>query len=423
MKRISKTEKSWIMYDIANSAFVLVVITTIMPIFFKEYAAGSMAPAVSTSNWGFANAAASLLLALSAPILGTLADYRGFKKRFFLAFFFLGVGSTFLLTTVQQGAWLYCLVIFVIAKIGFSGANLFYDAFLTDITSRDRMDDVSSHGFAWGYIGSVVPFVFVMALVLFGMKSSGSASLPPLQTKIGFVIVGVWWLLFAIPFIRNVQQTHFLAKSSQPFTDSIKRLLETFREIRQYQQPFLFLVAYFFYIDGVDTIITMATAYGVEIGLSSTMLILAILMIQIVAFPCALFYGKMAYRFNGRLMLMIGICVYVFITFLAFLLPSFDSLQIKTALFWMLAFLVATSMGGIQALSRSYFGKIIPADRSAEFFGLYNICGKFAAIIGPFMIGIIGRMTGHSKYGVLSIVLLLIVGGILLFQVQEEKDY
>jgi len=419
---INKLEKSWIIYDVANSAFVLVVITTIMPIFFKEYVSGTMAPTVSTANWAFANSIAALFLALSAPILGTLADYQGFKKRFFLVFFVLGIASTFMLATIQPGAWLYCLIIFVVAKIGFAGANLFYDAFLPDVTSKERMDHISSHGFAWGYIGSVIPFLLVMALILMGMKKNGTGALPPVQAKIGFIIVGVWWLLFAIPFIRNVKQSHYLPSSSQPIIDSIKRLLGTFRELRRYRQPFLFLIAYFFYIDGVDTIIIMATSYGVEIGLSSTMLILAILMIQIVAFPCALLYGKMAGKFNAQVMLLAGIGVYIIITYLAFLLPSFASLAAKTYLFWVLAFLVATSMGGIQALSRSYFGKIIPAERSAEFFGFYNICGKFAAIMGPLMMGVVGRITGQTKYGVLSILLLLIIGGILLTQVKATGD-
>ncbi len=422
MGRFSKSETSWIIYDVANSAFVLVVITTIMPIFFKEYASSSVASAVSTSNWAFANSIASLVLAFLAPLLGTLADYQGFKKKFFLVFFILGVIATFMLASVNEGAWLYCLVIFIIAKIGFAGANLFYDSFLPDISEKDRMDHVSSHGFAWGYIGSVIPFVLVMVLVLTGMKSNGSSALPPFQTKAGFVIVGIWWFLLALPFIRNVQQKHYIPGSKNPVRESLKRLMDTFREIRRYKHPFLFLIAYFFYIDGVVTIITMATAYGVEIGLSSTMLILAILMIQIVAFPCALLYGKMAGRFNTRSMLLVGIGVYVVITFLAFLLPSLASLQAKTSLFWILAFLVATSMGGIQALSRSYFGKIIPAERSAEFFGFYNICGKFAAILGPLMMGIIGRMMGESKYGVLSILILLVIGGILLMRVQEQDE-
>ncbi len=422
MERLNKIEKSWIVYDIANSAFVLIVITTIMPIFFKEYAAGSMEPAVSTSNWAFANSIASLFLAISAPILGTFADYKGFKKKFFMVFFVLGVGATFLLSSVSEGAWIYCLLVFILAKVGFAGANLFYDSFLPDVTQKKRMDHVSSHGYAWGYIGSVIPFILVMALILIGMKSSGSSALPPLQTKIGFIIVGVWWLFFAIPFIKNVHQTHYIPSSTQPVIDSIKRLIDTFREIRRYRQPFLFLIGYFFYIDGVDTIITMATAYGVELGLNSTMLILAILMIQVVAFPCALLYGKLATRFKAKNMLLVGIGVYLIITFLAYLLPSFDSLQTKTIMFWVLAFMVATSMGGIQALSRSYFGKIIPAQRSAEFFGFYNICGKFAAILGPLMMGVIGRITGESKYGVLSILILLIAGGIILLKVDESKE-
>jgi len=420
---LTQQEKSWILYDVANSAFVLVVVTAIMPIFFKEYASRAVDPAVSTSNWAFANSLASLILAGSAPILGTLADGQGLKKRFFLAFFLLGLTATFMLPAVPAGGWLFCLAVFVVARVGFAGANIFYDAFLPDITSKQRMDWVSSCGFAWGYIGSVVPFIVVMAMIFLGMRENGTSAMPPAHAKLGFVVVGIWWLLFSIPFLRNVKQVNYVARTAHPVVDGFARLRDTFHDIRRYRPAFLFLIAYFFYIDGVDTIITMAIAYGVDLGLSSTMLILAILMIQVVAFPFALLYGRAADRFNARAMLFVGIGMYMLITLVAFFLPALPSLGAKTVVFWILAFLVATSMGGVQALSRSYFGKLIPAERSAEFFGFYNIFGKFAAISGPLLVGGIGRLTGETRFGVLSLFLLFLLGGFFLAQEPDEAVF
>ncbi len=330
-----------------------------------------------------------------------------------------GCSLPFLLPSVSAGAWLYCLAIFVLARIGFAGANVFYDAFLPDVSEHQRMDWVSSSGYAWGYIGSVVPFLGVIALLFYGMHRSGSSLLPPLQVKIGFGIVGCWWLLFSIPMLKDVRQTHYFSLSSHPFRDGFARLFRTFQEIRHFRQVFLFLIAYFFYIDGVDTIITMATAYGVDVGLSPAMLILAILMIQIVAFPFSLLYGRFADRFTGKRMIYTGIGVYCCITLLAFFLPVLPTLRMKSLLFWLLAFLVATSIGGVQALSRSYFGKLIPADRSAEFFGFFNIFGKFAAILGPVLVGLVGESMGQSRYGVLSIFFLFLLGGFFLAKVRE----
>jgi MFS transporter, UMF1 family len=389
-----------------------------MPIFFKDIASKGIDSAISTANWGFANSAASLILAILAPILGTIADYRFLKKRFFM--FFAGIGMTFTLfmTGIGEGQWMMCLMIFIVARTGWAGANLFYDAFIVDVTDKDRMDWVSAAGYAWGYIGGAFPFVIVIALLVLG-TASGAPSIPVLQSKIGFVIVACWWLLFTIPIVKNVEQRYFIEPNSRLIQQSMVRLYRTFAEIREHKNAFVFLIAYFFYIDGVDTIITMATAYGREIGLGIPVLILAILMIQIVAFPFALLYGKMAGRFTAKRMLYAGIFVYTVITLIGFFLPVIRSGQLKVMIFFLLAFLVATSMGGIQALSRSFFGKLIPVERSAEFFGFYNIFGKFATIIGPFLMGVIGRLSGDTRYGVLSILVLFIIGGVLLTRVSN----
>ncbi|MEJ2056510.1 MAG: MFS transporter, partial [Desulfofustis sp.] len=398
--RLSREEKSWILYDAANSAFVLVMVTAIMPIYFKDVAAAGIADAVSTSNWAFANSAASLILALLAPMLGVLADYRDRKKPFFIFFLCTGLFFTATLTLPLEGRWLLCLLLFIGARVGWAGANLFYDAFLVDVASPPRMDMVSAKGFGYGYIGSIIPFLLIIALIVSGGMADG---LPAGRTRLGFVIVALWWLALSLPALKHLKQHYFVAPGAAPWLDGFKRLAATFANIRQYRKVFLFLTAYFFYIDGVGTIITMSTAYGRDLGFSVTMLIVVLLVIQIVAFPCTLIYGRLALRFKTRSLLLAGIAIYCLITFLAFLLPFLANELLKAILFWLIALLVASSMGGIQALSRSYFSKLIPPRNSAEFFGFYNVFGKFAAIGGPLLLGIVGRAAGDTRWGVLSI--------------------
>jgi UMF1 family MFS transporter len=415
--KMSREERSWILYDVGNSAFVLVMVTAIMPIFYKDIAAAHLPGAISTAHWGFANSTASLILALLAPILGAMADYRQRKKAFFLCFLGLGICFNLALAFVGKGQWLLCLLLFVAARVGWAGANLFYDAFLVDVTSRERMDLISARGYAFGYIGSVIPFLMIIGLILHAGLADG---LPLEETRIGFMVVALWWLLLSLPAIKNLKQRYFLPSTSSPTTASFKRLWHTLTEIRKHKQVFLFLLAYFFYIDGVGTIISMSTAYGRDLGFGITLLIAVLLFIQIVAFPFALLFGRLAHVFGTKKMLLAGIVVYCIITVLAFLLPSIASIPLKTALFWLIAFLVASAMGGIQALSRSYFGKLIPPERSAEFFGFYNVFGKFAAITGPFLMGTVGGLSGETRWGVLSIAALFILGAIILSRVEEE---
>lgn len=413
---MTKEERSWILYDVGNSAFVLVMITAIMPIFFKDFVSSGVPDAISTSNWAFANSAASLILALLAPILGAMADYQQRKKIFFVAFLVIGLGFTLTLPLVGQGQWLLCLVLFVCARVGWAGTNIFYDAFLIDVTTPQKMDSISSKGYGYGYIGSVFPFLIIIGL----LYSAGLADgLPVTQTKIGFVIVVLWWLLFSFPAIKNLKQVHYLPPSKAPIRESFVRLANTFTKIRQHRKPFLFLIAYFFYIDGVGTIITMSTAYGRDLGFGIGLLIGVLLFIQLVAFPFALLYGYLAKKFGAKRMLLFGIMVYCLITLLAFLLPFIANMTTKTGLFWFVAFLVASSMGGIQSLSRSYFAKLIPAKNSAEFFGFYNVFGKLAAITGPLLMGAVGRLSGDSRWGVLSILLLFVLGAWVLTKVEE----
>lgn len=413
----SRQEISWILYDVGNSAFVLVIMTTLMPIFFKEIAAFHLPEATSTAYWGFANSGAALILALMAPVLGAFADYQGKKIRFFTVFLIIGLFFNLLLPVISAGDWLLCLLFYILARVGWSGANLFYDAFIVDVASPGRMDRVSAHGYAWGYIGGVIPFVVIIGLIL-SASSDPSHGLPVDATRIGFVIVAFWWLIFSIPIMRNVRQRHFIPPTDHPVSEGFKRLWRTFKNIRAHKQAFLFLIAYFFYIDGVDTIIVMSAAYGRDLGFSIGQLISVILFIQIIAFPFALLYGRLAFRFSAKTMLLAGIAVYFVITLLAFFLPDINDQQAKVAAFWLIAFLIGTSMGGIQAISRSFFARLIPPECSAEFFGFYNVFGKFAAITGPFLMGFVGMLTGHSRWGVLSILLLFIVGAFLLINVR-----
>lgn len=414
---MSTTERSWVLYDVGNSAFVLVMVTAIMPIFFKDYAASGLPAAISTAKWGYANSGASLILALLAPVLGAMADYQDKKKLFLAGFLIVGLLFTLSLPMVGEGQWLMCLLLFVVARVGWAGANIFYDAFITDVTLPERMDSISAKGYAWGYIGSVFPFLVIIGLILSAGLADG---LPVPAVKIGFYIVAAWWFFFSVPLLKNVRQTHGIPASSRPVREAFARLLETLKTIRQYRQVFLFLAAYFFYIDGVGTIISMSTAYGRDLGFGITLLIMVLLFIQIVAFPFALLFGRLADRFGAKSMLIAGILVYCFATLIGFMLPAISDTSLKTMLFWFIAFLIASSMGGIQALSRSYYARLIPAEKSAEFFGFYNIFGKFAAITGPFLMATVGQLTGHTRWGVLSILLLFIVGAVLLLRVEDR---
>lgn len=411
---MTREERSWILYDVANSAFILIMVTAVMPIFFKEIAAEGLTGAQSTSIWGYAISSAALITALAAPFLGALADYKGNKLRFFTAFLITGVAATLTLTAVNAGEWVLCFFIFIAAKISWSGANIFYDSFITDVTPPERTDRVSSFGYAWGYIGSTIPFIAVIIILM----SAEEGAPAPFHYRIGFIITAVWWLLLSIPMLKNVRQKHFIPESEFPLKDSVGRIISGLKNAGEFKNAYLFLLAYFFYIDGVDTIISMAGAYGIDSGLSTTTLISAILAIQILAFPFAIIYGRLAEKFSAKKMIMAGIAVYTFITLIAFFLPDIKSYNGKVYVFWFLSFLVATSMGGIQALSRSFYSRLIPAERSAEFFGLYNIFGKFAAILGPFMMGVATQLTGNSRYGIICVIILFFAGGFILHRVK-----
>ncbi len=412
--KLNKLEKSWALYDWANSAYTLTITTAIFPLYFKSIAeTAGITSAKSTALWASTNGYSSLLVALLSPILGTIADYYGFKKRFFMFFLALGITASLLLGLVPESQWGLMLFVYMLSALGFSGGNIFYDAFLVDVTENERMDKVSTTGYALGYIGSTIPFIIAMAIIL--LSSNGILPLSGYTpVKIAFVITAVWWFAFSLPMLKNVKQVHGIEREDQFIRKSFIRLRKTFTEIKKYRSAFLFLIAYFFYIDGVDTIIRMASSYGADMGIDGNSLLIILLATQFVAFPSAIAFGHLAVKFKGKVMLYVAIIAYALITIYAYFMKSvFD--------FWVLAILVGLFQGGIQALSRSYFAKLIPKKNANKFFGLYNIFGKFAAIMGPFLMAFAINISGESRYGVLSLVILFAIGGLLLTRVKNTK--
>jgi UMF1 family MFS transporter len=413
MSRMSKQEKSWALYDWANSAYSILITTAIFPLYFKAAATDAgLAGTTSTAYWGYANSIATLLISLCAPILGSIADFKGLKKRLFTFFFALGIVFTLLLAVVPSNQWLFLLICYMLTVIGFGGTNIFYDAFLVDVTTEERMNQVSSRGYAMGYIGSTIPFLISIALIILSQQHIIPLSVT-VASQAAFAITALWWGLFTIPMLKNVKQVYYKDPVPNPISNGFKQLFVTFKKIKLYRPLFLFLIAYFFYIDGVNTIITMSTAYGSDLGITSTNLLIILFATQVVAAPFAILYGKLADKFKGKTMLLVGIFVYIIIcTYAYFLKTTID--------FWILAMLVASSQGGIQALSRSYFAKLVPKENANEFFGFYSIFYKFAAILGPFLVGFTAQITGNTNSGVFSLILLFIIGGVILLRVPES---
>lgn len=414
MKKFTKQETSWALYDWGNSAYSIIITTAVFPLFYKSAAANAgIANEDSTAYLGYTIAIFTFILAMIGPILGTIADYEGMKKKFFAFFFTLGVAFTAGLAFVPSDNWLMLLVFYTFAALGSTGANVFYDAFLTDVTDEKRMDRVSARGYSLGYIGSTIPFLISIAIIMLAQFEMIPVSMTN-ASRIAFIITAIWWGLFAIPMFKHVRQQYFIKREPSPVAQSFRRLGNTFKDIRKHRTIFMFLLAYFFYIDGVGTIINMSTAYGTDLGLTSTTLLIALFVTQVVAAPFALLYGRLAGKFGIKSMLYVGIFVYIIVCTYAFFMDSAVD-------FWILAMLVATSQGGIQALSRSYFAQIIPKQNANEFFGFYNIFGKFASIMGPILVGVTAQLTGSSSYGVFSLVILFIVGLIILTRVPEPQ--
>ena len=437
LKKFTRQELSWMMYDWANSAHSVIVVT-ILPIFFDSVAECTADSVSSMSTWGYATSIAMAIVALSAPFLGVFGDIRGMRKKLFAAFMLLGVvsvaglaltpGMDFTSSTGAAGrVAMIVLVLYILSTIGFDASCIYYDAFLTDVTTPERMDSVSTMGYGLGYIGgSTIPLVIFLVMNAVGV---------PMLTCLAviFAITAVWWLVFSLPLLKNCRQTSGKPYEKGDVGRNLRGVFATMREIWHNKPMLVYIVAYFFYIDGVHTIISMATSYGTNLGLDSAGM-LALLLVQVLGLPFCLLYMKLAARFGARRMVGVGICVYMFICVFGFFMDSLWQ-------FWTLAVLCATSQGGIQALSRSMFGRLIPdRDRSGEFFGFFDIFGKFSSILGPTLVGAVSAMAASrmladqgltaatasaeqidainaaaGPYGILSVILVILVGAVLYF--------
>ena len=411
-KKFSPTglERAWILYDVGNSAFVLLV-ATLIPIFFNALAEeGGLSSVEYLAYWGYAASAVTIITAVLSPILGTLADTRGFKKPIFILCLVVGVAGCCAMGLAKT--WLPFLLIFVFAKVGFSGSLVFYDSMLSDVTTPDRMDVVSSRGYAWGYIGSCVPFVVCLALVL-GSGAIGLSQMTALN--IALFITAAWWLAMTLPLLKTYRQLHYVEVEKHAIRQSFARIGHTLRHLHEDKQVFWFLLAFFCYIDGVYTIIDMATAYGTALGLDTTGLLLALLVTQIVAFPSALIFGRLSAKYPSTTLIPVCIAAYAGIALFAFFLT-------RQWQFWVLAFVVGMFQGGVQALSRSHFAKIIPPEKSGEYFGLFDICGKGASFLGTMIVSVGSQLTGSANVGVGSIAVLFVIGFVL-FRVSCRTEH
>lgn len=400
-EKLNPLEKYWILYDVANSAFVLLV-ATIVPLYFNSLAQTAGISEVDyLACWGYAASVATLIVALIGPVLGTMADMKNLKKPIFTISMMVGVLGCAALSF--PSSWIAFLAVFVVAKVGFSASLIFYDSMLADVTEPERMDNVSAQGYAWGYIGSCVPFIISLLIVL-GNNALGISMTAAMG--ISFFLNGAWWLLLTLPLLKNYKQLHYSPKKEHVVKAAFGTLYHTFREIKSQKQIFLFLLAFFFFIDGVYTIIDLATAFGSALGFDSTMLLLALLFTQVVAFPFALLFGKAAKKYRNDRLIKICIVAYTAIALFAIQLDQVWE-------FWLLAGFVGMFQGGVQALSRSYFAKIIPPEKAGEYFGLFDICGKGASFMGTGLVGLFTQLSGSTNLGISVLAFLFIVGLVL----------
>lgn len=401
---------AWSLYDWGNSAFATTVIAGFFPVFFKQYWSVSTDPVESTFHLGMANALAGVLVAALAPILGAIADRGGTRKKFLVFFTLLGILMTAGMYFVGRGEWQLAVLLYALGTVGFTAGIVFYDALIVEIVEPEKSDFVSSFGYALGYLGGGVLFAVNVCMALkpetFGFADAADA------IRVSFVTVAIWWALFAIPVFLFVPETKPVNPSSwlAVVIGGWKQFLKTFSEIKSLRPLFLFLVAYWFYIDGVNTIIKMAVDYGLSIGFDSTSLIVALLLVQFVGFPAALLFGWLGDRFGPRSGLFVALGIYTLVTFWAYFLDT-------VAEFYWMAVAIGLVQGGIQSLSRSCYARMVPPGRSAEFFGFYGMIGKFGTIIGPALMGAVGLASGNPRDGILAVAVLFVIGGYFLYRV------
>ncbi|MFG6120211.1 MFS transporter [Thalassobacillus sp. B23F22_16] len=405
---------SWVFYDFGNSAFATTMMAAVLPVFYYDVAAAGLKESLAASYWGYTQSIAVLIVAVLAPVLGAISDYSAAKKKFLMFFAFMGMLASMLMAFVGEGDYLLASVLMVFGTIGYSGGNVFYDAFLPEVAEEDTMDKVSAWGFAFGYIGGgvllAINLLMIMQPGLFGITDTLMA------TRLAFVSVGIWWLIFSIPLFKNIfEEKKVKQKRTKSFARiGFQRVSTTFKEIRQYKQLLLFLVAFWLFNDGISTIIKMATVYGRDIGIGSNDLILALLITQFVGIPFTFFFGWIAGKITAKNALSLSLVVYIIIVIIGYFMTS-------ALHFYLLATCVGMVQGGAQSLSRSIFGRMVPGDRHAEFFGFYGISSKFAAIFGPFLFALVGQLTGSSRLGILALVVFFVAGLILLQKVDIEQ--
>ena len=410
---VSRPVLSWAFYDWANSAFATTVMAGFFPVFFKQYWSANSDSTVSTFQLGMGNTLAGIVIVLIAPILGAIADKAGVSKRNLLLFATLGIVMTGALFTVEQGHWLAAIVCYGVASVGFMGGNIFYDALVVSVAREEQRDWVSSLGYALGYLGGGLLFAINVTMTLFpsafGLANAAEA------VRFSFLTVALWWALFSLPLYLYVKEPVVLHASHglDSVTLGFKQVFATLGKVRQIKNVWLFLLAYWCYIDGVDTIVRMAVDYGLSLGMQQNDLIVALLITQFVGFPAALGFGWLGQRFGAKPSLYIGLLAYIIITLWAvFIHRAWE--------FYCLAIAIGLVQGGVQALSRSMFASLIPVNQSSEFFGFYNMMGKFSTILGPALVGILSVTTGSHRIGILSILILFVAGGLLLFRVQPH---
>lgn len=413
-QKINKTIFSWALYDWANSAYATVILAGFFPLFFKQYWSDATNVSQSTFQLGLTNSIASTVIVILAPVLGAIADAGNSKKRLLLVFATLGILMSAGLYFVAQHETYLALTLFALSIIGFSGSVIFYDALIVGICDKESYDKVSTFGFALGYLGGGILFAFDVYMTLnpteFGFATSADA------VKFSFLTVSIWWFIFSLPLFFNVPEikTSQSVQMRKAIFNGFKQLKITFNNIRKLRMVLLFLCAYWLYIDGVDTIVRMAVDYGMSLGFNATDLITALLITQFVGFPAAIGFGYLAHYIGTKGGILIGIIVYLLVTIWASQIQSVYE-------FYILAIIIGLVQGGVQALSRSFYARIIPQNQSAEFFGFYNMLGKFAAVLGPIMMGVVSVLTQSPRISILSISILFIAGGILLYYVDEEK--
>jgi len=407
-----RPQLAWALYDWANSAFSTTVLAGFFPAFFRQFWSLGADPTEATLRLGLANGAAGFVMAVLAPLLGAIADRGGYRKRFLLAWSLLGIGATFALYFVAQGQWALAVVLFTLATLGFNGGIVFYDALLVDVAKPAEYDRVSSYGYALGYLGGGLLFAVNVLMVAkpawFGLANAAAA------VRWSFISVAVWWLVFLLPLAFYVTEQPGLpgAGGKGSLRASLAELRQTLRHVLGYRNMLIFLVAYWLYIDGVNTIVKMAVDYGMALGFDTQLLLTALLLTQFVAFPAALLFGRIGERLGARTGVLIGIAVYAGVTAWAYYLHT-------VVQFFAMAVVIGLVQGGVQSLSRSFFGRLVPEGKSAEFFGFFNMVGKFGTVLGPLLVGFVAYLTGSSRVSILSLVLLFVAGGLLLLWVKD----